>query len=158
MVTETKDNMNKMFETLNENMGAAIDAGAQAQRVWTEALGNCFKIQTGCGPVFSSFEKSAKHVAPFVSKNVETMTEFFETSTRTGMDSFKSACSVAKNFSADDLGEKSREACDTTSQAARKTFDAFTRAGMRTMEHWSAFCTASFGENGGSRSVTKPSK
>ena len=39
MVTETKDNMNKMFDTLNENMGAAIDAGVQIQRAWTEALG-----------------------------------------------------------------------------------------------------------------------
>lgn len=158
MVTETKDNMNKMFETMNENMGAAFDAGVQVQRVWTEALGNCFKTEAGCGPVFPAFEKSTKQVAPLISKNVETMTELFETNARTGMDSFKAVCGVVKNFNADDLGEKSREAFDTTSEATRKTFDAFTRAGKRTVENWSAFCTASFGENVGSRPAAKPTK
>jgi hypothetical protein len=158
MVTETKDNLNKMFETMNENLGAAFDAGVQVQRVWTDAVGNCFKTDAGCGPVFPAFEKSAKQLGPFVSKNVETMTELFETSARTGMDSFKAACGVVKNFNADDVGEKSREAFDTTSEAARKTFDAFTRAGQRTAENWSAFCTASYDKNVGSRTAAKPTK
>jgi len=65
---------------------------------------------------------------------------------------------VVKNFNADDVGEKSREAFDTTSEAARKTFDAFTRAGQRTAENWSAFCTASYDKNVGSRTAAKPTK
>lgn len=158
MVAETKENVNKMFDAVTENVRSAMDAGFRAQRAWIDACGDLCKNPAGSERFFGPVEKFAQEFGPFVGKNIEAMTEYFDTGVRSGMKSLKSVCNTAMSLGDGDVQQTSREMWDVAFDTARTNFDALNRVGTRAMENWSAFRSATCGEAVAARPTPKPSK
>lgn len=140
MVAETKQNMSRIFEKTAENVRVAMDAGFGAQQAWFSAFGDLFKRAGGFDSVPHT-DKAAKEFGPFVGRNIEAMTDCLDAGFRANMNAFKTACDVTARMDEGDAYGKSREVMDAAFNAVRTNVDALGKAGKRTVENWTTFCS-----------------
>ena len=140
MVAETKESMTKVFDCMSEGVRTAFDAGRRTQEAWFKAVGELWKRPGDADGFTARGERIFREFVPFVGKNMEMAAQCCDAGIRTGVDVFKVACDAASKPGETDAYDSTRQVWDATFQAVRTNFDAFGKAGARTMENCSAFC------------------
>lgn len=158
MVAETKDNVMQMFDNMNETFRVAMDAGRRSQESFVRSMGDMWKNPAGFDTFYARGEKFAREFMPFIGRNMETMAESFDTSFRANLDAFRTAANVSMKTEDTDLYRRTRQVFDAAFDAMRTNFEAFGKAGARTMENWSTFCKSSCCEEAGARPGPKQGK
>lgn len=156
MVTDMKDNMGKVFDSVNDGFRAAMDAGRRTQESWFNAMKESWKRPEDMDRCFSQGERFAREWVPFVGKTVETTTQACDAGFRSGMDVMKAACEAATKTDESDFYKRSRPVWDAAFDAMRTQFDAMNKAAVRTMDHYTLFCEAAWGEPTTARPTCKP--
>jgi len=155
MVTETRETMTKVFDSMNEAFKSAMDAGRRSQEAWFRAIGDMTRTPIN----FDSFRASGEHVTkewvPFIERNVETFTQTCDSGFRTGMDAFKTAFNATLKSNEGDYFKNSREAFDATVNAFRTNVDTLSKAGVRTVENCTNFMHATCCEPAMSKTTAK---
>lgn len=139
MVAETKEKMTEMFDVWTDGFRTAFDAGRRTQDTFMRTVGEFWKTQPEIEGTYQRGERFAKEFAPFMTRNVQTISECAETTFRTGMDVFKVACDTATKGDDADVYRRTRSMWDATFGAARVNFEAFGKAGTRMVENFSDF-------------------
>ncbi|MEK6676693.1 MAG: hypothetical protein AABZ47_13705 [Planctomycetota bacterium] len=158
MVAETKERMTEMVETWTDGVKSTMDAGRRSQETMFKAMGEMWKTNPDSENAYSRGERMFRDFMPFVSRNMSTMGECFDSSCKAGMEVFKTACDTTGKPEETDLYRRSRQMWDTAFGAARTNFDAFNKAGMRMMENFNEFFRAACGPECGSRPTPKATK
>jgi len=158
MVTEAKETMGKVFETVNDGMRAAVDATQRTQESWMKVAQDTWKRPADFDRVIARGERVMKEWAPFVGRTMETLAQTCNTNFRAGMDAFKTCCDATTRSDDADLYKKTRQVWDATFDAMRTGFDAFGKASTKTIETCSTFCEAAFADDMAGRASVKPSK
>jgi len=146
MVTETRETMTKLFDSMNDAFRSAMDAGRRNQEAWFRAFGDVARNPANFDAVRASSEQVVKEWVPFVERNVETFTQTCDSGFRTGMDAFKTAFNATLRVNEGDFVKNSREAFDATVQAFQSNVDLVSKASVRTVENCANFMQASFCE------------
>ena len=161
MVAEAKETMTRFFDSINEGFRNSLDVTRRAQESFLKAVADTAKTQPnvpGFDAFFTTGERFAKEFAPFVSRNVETFVQSFDTGVRTNVDAFRTLCDVAGKTDDADVYRKTRKMWDIAFDAARTNFDAFGKTGTRAMENCSTFCQAVCGEDVSTKSAGRTAK
>ena len=140
MVAETKESMTKVFDCMSESVRTAFDAGRKTQDAWFKAMGEVWKRPGDADRFYSRGERVFREWVPFFGKSMEMTTQCCDTGMRTGLDVFKTAFDAVGKPGDADPYETTRQMWGATFEAVRTNFDAFGKAGARTMENCSAFC------------------
>jgi len=157
MVAETRESMTRMADCMADSFRTAFDAGRRTQDAFFKAMGDMWRTPSDAHVVNERGERMFREWVPLVGKTMETMAQTCDTTFRAGTDVFKTACDVAAKGNEADAYESSRQVWDATFGAVRNGFDAFGKAGVKTMENCSTFCDAVF-RNEPIRSTTTPGK
>lgn len=144
MVAETRESMTKMADCVADSFRTAFDAGRRTQDAFFKAMGDMWRQPNDFGSPNERGERVMREWVPFVGKTMETFAQTCDTTFRAGTDVFKTACDVATKGNEADPYESSRQVFDATFSAVRHGFDAFGKAGIKTMENCSTFCDAIF--------------
>lgn len=157
MVAEARENMTRMADCMADSFRTAFDAGRRTQESFIKAMGDMWRTPTESHFMNERGERMVREFVPFVGKTMETFAQTCDTTFRASTDVFKTACDVAAKGNEADPYEASRQVWDATFGAVRNGFDAFGKAGVKTMENCSTFCDAIFrGEP--TRPVNTPGK
>lgn len=163
MVAETREGMTKMADCMADSFRTAFDAGRRTQDTFFKAITDMWRQPSdmGCmnmgGINNERGERVMREWVPFVGKTMEAFAQTCDTTFRAGTDVFKAGVDVAAKGNEADPYESSRQVFDATFSAVRHGFDAFGKAGAKTMENCTTFCDAIFrGEP--TRPVTTPGK
>lgn len=135
MVTETRETMTKVFDSMNDAFRSAMDAGRRSQEAWLRAFGDMARTPAGFDAFRTSGEQVTKEWLPFVERNMETFTQTCDSGFRTGMEAFKTAFNATLKANEGDFAKSSREAIDASVNAFRTNVDTLTKAGVRTVEN-----------------------
>ena len=144
MVTETKETMNKAFDTMNSGFRTAVDCGQRTQETWTNFMRDAWRNPGEFDRVTQRGERMMKQFFPFVGETMESFTRVCDANMRSGMGVFKAICETATPSDEADLGRKTRHIWDATFEAMRTNFDAMTKVSAKTLENYSAFCETAF--------------
>ncbi len=158
MVTEAKETMNKVFETVNDGWRAAVDATQRTQESWMKVTQDSWKRPADLDRMFGRGERVMKEWAPFVGRTMDTFAQTCNTNFRAGMDAFKTCCDATTRTDETDLYKRTRQMWDATFDAIRTSFDAFNKASTRNLETCSSFCEAAFADDTAGKSAVKPAK
>ena len=140
MVAETKETMNRMFDSMSDTFRAAFDAGQRAQETFFRSTRDAWPQPVNVDRMFNGGERVVRDWVPFVEKNVDTVAKTVDANFRAGMDMFKTACDVATRADDTELYRKTRQYWDTAFEAMRANFDVFTRMTSRTFENYAGLC------------------
>lgn len=142
MVAETKETMNRMFDSVNSTFRAAFDAGQRAQETWFKQSRDVWQQPGNFDKFFANGERVVRDWVPFVERNVDTAAKSFDSNFRAGMDMFKTACDVAAKADDGELYRKMRSFWDSAFEASRANFEMFTKSFARAFENYAASCEA----------------
>ena len=140
MVAETQENMNKVFDCMNDGFRAAMDAGKRAQESWFKILGEKNVPTFDFANVVDRTDRFAKDFFPFMNKTMETITQSCDHSFRSGLDVVRTACD--KPAEDGDFYANTRRFWDAAFDATRSNFETFSKASTKTADNFSAFCNA----------------
>ena len=140
MVAETKETMNRMFDSMSDTFRAAFDAGQRAQETWFKTTRDMYHQPVNFDRVFNNGERVMRDWVPFVEKNVDSFAKSVDANFRAGVDMFKTACDVATKADDTDLYRKTRQIWDTAFETFRANLDAYTKMTSRAFENYAAFC------------------
>jgi len=160
MVAETKENVSKVFDSMNDAFRQAMDAGRRAQENWFKAGREAWQQPGDFNRFFSAGEQMAREWMPAMQKNVEAAANVFGANVRAGMDVFNTACEMTVKPHEGNLYDRTRRFWDTAFDMTRANMDFVTRATARTMENCAAFCEAfrpageTTAKSGGSRGTS----
>jgi hypothetical protein len=139
-------------------MKGAFETGRRAQEAWFKALGGMSQRPGDADRFFGHGERFFRELTPFVGKNMEALAHTCDTTLRSSLDAFRVACDAALTPAEGDAYDASRQVWDAAFGAARASFDAFGKAGAKTMENCSVFCDALLREEGNHRATGTTSK
>lgn len=149
MVAETRESMTKMADCMADSFRTAFDAGRRTQEAYFKAVADMWRQPAdmhsmNMGGINERGERVMREWVPFVGKTMETIAATCDTTFRAGTDVFKAGFDVAAKGNEADPYESSRQVFDATFCAVRHGFDAFGKAGVKTMENCTTFCDAIF--------------
>ena len=149
MVTETKENVNKAFDTFNDGLRTAVDASQRTQETWFNIMRDAWRQPGEVDRVLRRGERMMNEWMPFVGGTMNTMMKAYDTNMRAGMDIFKTVFDTMSRGEAADVGKTTRQVWDATFEAMRTNFDMMNRVSARTMENCAAFCETAFASENG---------
>lgn len=155
MVADTKEQMTKMFNCMNDAFKTAMDAGRRTQESWFKAFGDVAGAPANFETFRTASEQMSKEWFPFVERNVETFTQTCDTGFHTGMDAFKTAFNASINTHEGDFQKNAREVFDATLNAYKKNVDTMAKAGLSTVENCTRFMQATCCDNGSAKQTAK---
>jgi hypothetical protein len=159
MVTETKETMNKAFDTFNDGFRSAVDASQRTQETWFNFMRDAWRRPADVDRVLQRTERIINEWTPFVGGTMNTMVKAYDTNLRAGMEVYKTIFDNMSRGESTDLGKTTRQVWDAAFEAVRTNFDVMNRVSARTLENGAAFCEAAFGnENGHARSSSQPTR
>lgn len=159
MVTETRETMNKAFETFNDGFRSAVDASQRTQETWFNFMRDAWRRPADMDRMFQRSERIINEWMPFVGTNMNTMVKAYDTNLRAGMEVFKTFFDNMSRGENTDMGKATRQVWDAAFEAARTNFDVMNRVSARTLENCAAFCEAAFGnECGTTRTQSQPTR
>lgn len=142
MVAETRQNMNKMFDNMNDAFRSAFDASRRAQETWFKAGREMWEQPGDFNRMFAAGEQMSREFAPVVQKNFEMAANAFGANFRAGMDVFNNAFEMTQKGDDANVYEKTRRMFDSAFDVARANMDFVSRATARSIENCAAFCDA----------------
>jgi len=142
MVADTKDQMTKMFNCMNDAFKTAMDAGRRTQESWFKAYGDVASAPANFETFRATSEQMSKEWFPFVERNVEAFTQSCDTGFHTGMDAFKTAFNAALHANEGDFQKNSQEVFDAALNAYKKNVDTMAKAGLSTVDNCTKFVQA----------------
>lgn len=155
MVTEPRETMTKVFDSMNDAFKSAMDAGRRSQETWFRAFGDTARTPGNFEAFRAPGDQVNKEWIPFVERNVETFTQTCDSGFRTGMDAFKTAFNATLNADEGDFTKNSREAFDASVKAFQTNVDTLSKAGIRTVESCTNFVQATLGEPASGKTTAK---
>jgi len=159
MVTETKETMNKAFETFNDGFRSAVDASQRTQETWFNYMRDAWQRPADMDRVVKRTERVVNEWMPFVSGTMNNMVKAYDTNLRAGMEVFKTCFDNLSRGEAIDPGKTTRQVWDAAFEAVRTNFDVMNRVSSRTLENCAAFCEAAFGnETGSGKMSSQPTR
>lgn len=147
MVTETKETMNKAFDTVSNGFRTAVDCGQRTQETWMNFMRDSWRNPAEFERVAFRGERMMKQFIPFVGETMESFTRAFDVNMRAGMGVVKAICETTTPADEADLGRKTRQIWDATFEAMRTNFDTMSKVGAKTLENYSTFCENAFDDN-----------
>jgi hypothetical protein len=144
MVTETKETMNKAFETMNDGMKTAVDCTQRTQETFFRFMRDSWRNPGEFDKATQRGERMMKQFLPFMGETIETFTKACDANVRAGMGVFKTICDTATHTDEADFGKKTRQVWDATFEAVRTNFDVMSKMSTKAMENYSAFCESAF--------------
>ena len=147
MVTETKETMNKAFDTMNSGFRTAVDCGQRTQETWTNFMRDTWKNPGEFERVAHRSDRMMKQFFPFVTETMEMFTRAYDANVKAGKGVFKAICETAAPSDEANLGRKTRQIWDATFEAMRSNFDVMTKVSAKTLENYSAFCETAFADD-----------
>lgn len=147
MVTETKETMNKAFETINDGVKTAVDCTQRTQETWMKFMRDAWRNPGEFDRVTQRGERMMKQIVPFFGETIDTFTKACDANVRAGMGVFKTFCDTATHADEADFGRKTRQVWDATFEALRTNFDVMSKMSTKTMENYSALCESAFGDD-----------
>lgn len=145
MVTETKETMNKAFDTLNDGFRSAVDASQRTQETWFNFMRDTWRRPADMDRVLHRSERIVNEWMPFVGGTMNNMVKAYDTNLRAGMEVYKTYFDNMSRGEATDMGKTTRQVWDAAFEAVRTNFDVMNRVSARTLENCAAFCEAAFG-------------
>lgn len=142
MVTETKESMTQMYDTVADTTRATMEAGRRVQESWFDAVGGTGREPGAFEDVYAQSEKFTREWFPFVGKNMHTFAESVNTCFQATMDATRAASDVTMRSGDSDWYQKSRDLWDASFNAFRVSVNAVNKATKRTMENWASLCQA----------------
>ena len=161
MVTETKETMNKAFDTVSNSFRTAVDCGQRTQETWMNFMRDSWRNPAEFERVATRSERVIKQFIPFVGETMESFTRAFDVNVRAGLGVFKAICETATPVEEADLGRKTRQVWDASFEALRTNFDTMTKLGAKTLENYSTFCETTFADDApstGNRPHSQPTR
>lgn len=147
MVTETKETMNKAFDTMNSGFRSAVDCGQRTQETWMNFMRDSWRNPAEIERVTHRGERMMKQFFPFMSETMESFTRACDVNMRAGLGVFKTMCEAATPTEDADLGRKTRQVWDATFEAMRTNFDTMSKVGAKALENYSTFCETAFSDD-----------
>lgn len=157
MVAETKERMTKMFDAMSEGFRAQMDAGRKVQQACIDTFTQVGKERTNFEGFFPMPERINQDWMPFMTRNMQTVVECFDTNVRAGVDAMRTACNQAKAEETDPY-KRTRAMWDAAFDAYRTGFDAMTKATQATIDNWTNFCNTTCCGESATKSTPKSSK
>jgi len=139
MVAETRENMTKMVDSLNEGFRSAFDAGQRTQEACFKTMREGWKRPAEFDRFFNRGERIMKEWGPFVGKTMDAVAQTCDANFKAGLDVFQAGCEATTKSEDGDVYRTTRQLWDAAFDAARTNFDTLAKVGARAIENCSSF-------------------
>jgi len=145
MVTDTKEGVDRVMDTMGNGFRAAIDAGQRTQEAFFRASREALRNPGEFDRFFTRSEKVTREWVPFVERNMSAIADVVNTNMRAGIQMFRETCDIAVHSDDTDLYKRTRQFWNNAFEAMRTNFDTVAQAATRSLEACSMFCDCGVG-------------
>jgi hypothetical protein len=124
MVADTKDQMSKWWETMNETFRMTMDNGRRVSESMARLMGEAWRTPWNPDDCASHTDRVARQWTPLMQKNFETAMESMDVGYRAGVGLMKTAFNATKDINKDNVQDKTRLMWDASFDALRTGAEA----------------------------------
>jgi hypothetical protein len=156
MVSDTKQYVGKMFDTMTEGLHTAVETGRRTNETMFKTMNEFCRVPAGFEDMGGHFAvRAMNEIAPVMQKNMDTAFEATETGVRAGVDFMRTAMDMTRDMNPENVQDKTRQMWDASFNMMRTGMDLFGKAGTMAMDNFTQMCR---GMAGGFEKSCKPTQ
>ena len=140
MVSEAKQYMGKMFDTMSEGFHTAVETSRRTNETMFRTMNEVCKTPAGLEEVNGFAVRMMSEMTPVVQKGMDSAFETAETTYRAGVDFVKTAFDVTRDMNPENMQDKTRQMWDASFGLMRTGMDVFGKAGTMAMDNFASMC------------------
>ncbi len=141
MVSDAKQYVGKMFDTMTDGFHTAVETGRRTNETMFKTMGEFCRVPAGFEEMGGHFAfRAMNEITPVMQKSVDTAFEAAETGMKAGVDFVRTAMDMARDVNPDNMQDKTRQMWDASFHMMRTGMDLFGKAGTLAMDNFTQVC------------------